>query len=74
MADDADSAGEKEEVTLAAYIRAIRDRAGTAMLAPTGYCWNCGEATGNRLFCAAECRGDYDERQRLRQIGGNPKR
>jgi len=69
MADDADAAADRDEITLAAYIKRIRER--TAMLSPTGYCWNCGETTGNRLFCAAECRTDYDERQRIRRIGGN---
>lgn len=63
MADDADAASDKEEVTLAAYIRAIRNR---AMLSPTGYCWNCSETTGNRLFCSPECHGDYERRQMIK--------
>lgn len=70
MADEADAADEREAVTLAAYIRQIRERAAVQPLALTGYCWNCNEQTGNRLFCSPECRSDYDERQRLSKING----
>lgn len=70
MADEADAASEKDEITLAAYIRQIRERAASQPLALTGYCWNCNEQSGNRLFCSPECRSDYDERQRLAKLNG----
>jgi len=36
---------------------------------PTGYCYNCGDHT-HSLFCDADCRDDFEKRQRIGKIGG----
>lgn len=34
-------------------------------LRPVGQCYNCGELVGgNKLFCDADCRDDWQKRQR----------
>ena len=67
--DEADRGNEQAEQTLAAYIRAIRDRA-TDTLTPNGNCYNCGEDLPLKLFCDADCRLDYDRREHMRKRMG----
>jgi hypothetical protein len=69
MADEVDRAQEQTE----AYIdRARRNAAKQLLLAAHGYCYNCGEALNNgmQLFCDADCRQDYEIRQRQSRIRG----
>ena len=64
MADEIDRGNETADMTLAGYIAAVRARAHLTM-APTGSCHNCDEPVNpGRLFCDAECREDYDYRQK----------
>lgn len=67
--DDVDRGNEQAEQTLAAYIKAVRDRAMNS-LQPTGQCHNCGEDQPLKLFCDADCRLDYDRRELMRRRSG----
>ena len=62
MADIIDQAQDLIEKEAASRLAARR----FTFLAPTGECYNCGEVVAHdRLFCDADCRDDYDRRQRL---------
>lgn len=38
----------------------------------TGYCHWCGEAVrGDRLFCDADCRDDWERERRMRRANGS---
>lgn len=61
MADEADIAGDIERERLDVLIL-NRDR---HSLPETGHCYNCGEILPCGLFCDADCRDDYDKRERF---------
>lgn len=61
MADDVDLAGDIERTRLDALMR-NRDR---RSLPETGSCHNCGEILACGLFCDADCRDDYEKRERF---------
>ena len=62
--DDADRSDKDIEVTLKHYINLVRQRAATD-IRPTGFCLNCAEPTGGRLFCDSACREDYERRKHI---------
>lgn len=66
MSDTIDDGNERAEFLLSVALANRKQRA----LIPTGFCFYCNEAVGARLFCDASCRDDYQEEQRLKQIGG----
>ncbi|EBV5493267.1 TPA: hypothetical protein ACF67X_004321 [Salmonella enterica] len=64
MADEADIASEVEQLRTDA---ALSNRERHA-LPETGYCHNCGERISTGLFCDADCRDDYEKRERFRHM------
>lgn len=62
--DDIDRGNETAEQTLRGYINKIRALANTHMK-PTGFCLNCSESCGGRLFCCLECREDFEKRENI---------
>lgn len=73
MADEVDLAFEAQERHLSMAIAAQR-RAGTRQLKPIGSCHWCGndQDLGVRLFCDAECSGDWEREDSLRRKQGLP--
>ncbi len=71
MADDIDRAQQETEFLLAAALRRTRPK-----LMPTGVCLECEielisiEGDPPALFCGAECRDDFEKRERMRRING----
>lgn len=63
MADIADRADAVTELNLKI---ALDKRHKEARLRPVGSCYNCSEAIENGLFCDADCRDDYEKRERMR--------
>jgi len=61
--DDADRSDRETEATLQHYINKIRRRL-VADIRPTGFCLNCAEDCGGKLFCDSECREDYERREK----------
>ncbi|EAS1727476.1 hypothetical protein LM12_06160 [Salmonella enterica] len=61
MADEADIASEVEQLRTAAALSG-RER---HTLPETGHCHNCDERISAGLFCDADCRDDYDKRERF---------
>ncbi|HFW3588237.1 TPA: hypothetical protein ACIBIV_002097 [Salmonella enterica subsp. enterica serovar Birkenhead] len=61
MADEADIAGEIERIRTEAAISG-RER---HTLPVTGHCYNCDERISAGLFCDADCREDYEKRERF---------
>lgn len=64
MADEADMAQDIEQARLAA-IMSKRERHAWPEV---GYCHNCGESLPAGLFCDADCRDDYEKRERFRAM------
>lgn len=68
MADEADQGNETADKTLAGYINRVRAEA-QRKLPPVERCYNCEEPLeAGRLFCDAECREDYDYRQKRSRL------
>jgi predicted nucleic acid binding AN1-type Zn finger protein len=67
MADEADLAFDSEQRYLTNALAAQRRRG--APLQPAGYCHHCGneEGIGQRLFCDADCAGDWEYQDALRR-------
>lgn len=64
MSDVIDQANDLAEMHLKAAIKNAKNATGSQML--TGFCQNdCGERT-HGAFCSAECRGDFNKRERMR--------
>jgi uncharacterized protein YfaQ (DUF2300 family) len=65
-----DAAQDNEQQTREACIRELtftRER----QLAPSCECYNCGARLGVvGAFCDADCRNDYQHRQRMQKLGG----
>ncbi|HAU2959178.1 TPA: hypothetical protein JC757_002997 [Salmonella enterica subsp. diarizonae] len=61
MADEADIAGDIERERLDALIL-NRTR---HPLPEAGRCYNCGDSVPCGLFCDADCRDDYEKRERF---------
>ncbi|EJA5029792.1 hypothetical protein MVS05_004270 [Salmonella enterica] len=61
MADEADIASEITQLRTDAALSS-RER---HKLPETGYCHNCGESITAGLFCDADCRDDYEKRERF---------
>ncbi|HFW4798944.1 TPA: hypothetical protein ACIBS5_004429 [Salmonella enterica subsp. diarizonae serovar 60-67:z35:-] len=61
MADEADIASEIERIRTEAAISG-RER---HTLPVTGHCYNCDEHISAGLFCDADCRDDYEKRERF---------
>jgi hypothetical protein len=62
MSDIIDQANDLIEREMAARLSARR----ASPMPPTGECYNCGEQLdGDRRFCDADCRDQFDKRQRL---------
>ena len=61
MADEIDKANESAEIELQARLSKRLPE-----VKPNGHCLNCEAklANGKRLFCDAECREDYEHRNR----------
>lgn len=62
--DEVDRSDREIEVALQHYINKIRHRA-TYDIRPTGFCLNCAEDCGGKLFCDSECREDYERREHI---------
>jgi hypothetical protein len=73
MADEVDLAFEAQERHLSMAIAAQR-RAGGRQLKATGSCHWCGndQDLGVRLFCDADCSGDWERADSLRRKQGLP--
>ncbi|HAF2131138.1 TPA: hypothetical protein G9F27_005492 [Salmonella enterica] len=61
MADDADIASETEQLRTDAALSGRERRT----LPETGHCYNCNEVISSGLFCDADCRDDYEKRERF---------
>ncbi|AXC70703.1 hypothetical protein ABGY98_000489 [Salmonella enterica] len=61
MADDADIASETEQLRTDAALSGRERRT----LPEAGHCYNCNETISAGLFCDADCRDDYEKRERL---------
>ncbi len=61
MADEADIAGDIERERLDVLIL-NRTR---HPLPEAGHCYNCGDSVPCGLFCDADCRDDYEKRERF---------
>ncbi|EBX7464781.1 hypothetical protein DS565_01030 [Salmonella enterica subsp. enterica serovar Bareilly] len=64
MADEADIANDIELERLDVLIL-NRTR---HSLPETGHCYNCGDSVPYGLFCDADCRDDYDKRERFKEM------
>lgn len=62
--DDIDKGNETAEKTLQGYINRVRAQLGNN-IKPTGFCLNCAEECGGRLFCCTECREDFEKRENI---------
>jgi len=65
MPDEADLANEQAE----RHLEAARSKR-RPVLFITGSCYNCGEPIGAREFCDADCRDDYERRERVGKLYG----
>ena len=66
MADEADLAFDSEQRHLSQALAA--QRGARAKLQPNGLCLHCGtENLGERLFCDADCAGDWEYEDSLRR-------
>jgi len=65
MPDEADLANEQAE----RHLEATRSKR-RPVLPITGQCYNCGESIGAREFCDADCRDDYERRERVGKLSG----
>jgi RNA polymerase-binding transcription factor DksA len=64
MADEADVANDRLEKILQARIEEAQWQLNN-VTSGTGECWNCGEEVdANRRWCNAECREDWQVRNR----------
>lgn len=63
MADIADLAAEREQLDTARAIAAAR-RPVADQPRPCGTCHNCGDVIEAAAFCDADCRDDWQARQR----------
>lgn len=61
MADEADIAGDIERERLDVLILNRNHHS----LPEVGHCYNCGDVVPRGLFCDADCRDDYDQRERF---------
>ncbi|EDS8889467.1 hypothetical protein GQC79_004435 [Salmonella enterica] len=61
MADEADIASEMELLWTDAALSGLVRHA----LPETGRCYNCDEVISAGLFCDADCRDDYEKRERF---------
>ncbi|ECJ7974242.1 TPA: hypothetical protein G8W54_002657 [Salmonella enterica] len=61
MADEADIASESEQLRTDAALSGRERHA----LPETGHCHNCDEIISAGLFCDADCRDDYEKRERF---------
>lgn len=69
--DEFDRAQEIEERDRALCVFAALHPPKTDHIEPVGRCHNCGEELPpGALFCDAECRADYEKRQRMKRITG----
>jgi hypothetical protein len=63
MADVFDQAEITSEMFLKAAIQSAKSKSHVDTHNATGFCWNCGEPTGNqRRFCDQDCATDYERR------------
>ncbi|ELH5514493.1 hypothetical protein Q9W35_001742 [Salmonella enterica] len=66
MADEADIASESEQLRTDGQMRHYQDvNAMRYPLPETGHCHNCDEIISAGLFCDADCRDDYEKRERF---------
>lgn len=64
MADEIDQANELADLALNI---ALRNMSAGQKIAPRGTCYYCeAVVTEKQLFCDAECAGDYDKEQKLK--------
>ncbi|EBW8860938.1 hypothetical protein BXD91_19350 [Salmonella enterica subsp. enterica serovar Muenchen] len=61
MADEADIAGDIERERLDVLILNRNHHS----LPEVGHCYNCGDVVPCGLFCDADCRDDYEKRERF---------
>lgn len=64
MTDEVDIASEVERLRTEAVL-SYREH---HILPETGHCYNCGECIHAGLFCDADCRDDYEKRERARHM------
>jgi len=62
--DEADAGNEEAAKTLQGYINRVRAQLSNN-IKPTGFCLNCAEPSGGRLFCCTECREDFEHRENI---------
>lgn len=60
MADIADRAGEIEELNTGIAIKQRKSE-----LKFIGVCYNCSDSIKSGVFCDADCRDDFEKRERL---------
>ncbi len=65
--DVSDQATQREEQLLEA---ALSDQAYKTRLTADGTCKNCGEAVVAGMFCDADCRDDFERRERAARMNG----
>ena len=69
--DDADRAEEKIESQIECGIAHARFLLARNSLVPCGTCYWCGTGLhAGDLFCDADCRNDYEQDKKMRQIKG----
>lgn len=61
MTDEVDIASEVEQLRTDAALSARERHA----LPETGHCYNCNEVISSGLFCDADCRDDYEKREKF---------
>jgi hypothetical protein len=61
MADEADRAGDQQQIIFDATVKKIINTPlDTSNI--SGICWNCGEITGkSKRWCNSECRDDWEQ-------------
>ena len=73
MADEFDRASELSEFFLEMNIKKQRQQ-NTETPKGIGVCLNCeGEIEGDGRWCCAECRDDWDKKEKQRRRNGNTK-
>ena len=68
MSDDADRAEERQEEVIADALAAVKREPSMPF---TGLCYNCDGTINRGCFCDADCRDDFERRERIK---GNGKR
>lgn len=72
ISDISDRATRLEELETEARVRAVRAAAKQLSVQPTGECLSCGEELeGDRRWCDAYCRDDWERENRGRKLRGH---